>query len=97
MRRSAAAPRGRTSCSPSKFLKQFPQRSAVVEGLLAQHKLDPTRQLHGIMELASLYDPASLERTLSIAAECNTYSHTFVRGVLEHRTAPVVDGTAHCR
>jgi transposase len=75
------------------FLTQFPQRSAFLEGLLAQHKLDPTRHLHGIMELASLYDAASLERALSIAAEYNTYSHTFVRGVLEHRTEPVIDGT----
>jgi transposase len=75
------------------FLEQFPQQSAFLEGLLAQHKLDPTRHLHGIMELASLYDSASLERALSIAAAYNTYSHTFVRGVLEHRTAPVVDGT----
>jgi hypothetical protein len=75
------------------FLKQFPQRSAFLEGLLAQHKLDPTRHLHGIMELASLYDAASLERALVVATEYNTYSHTFVRGVLEHRTAPVVDGT----
>jgi transposase len=75
------------------FLKQFPQRSSFLEGLLAQHKLDPTRHLHGIMELASLYDANSLERALSVATEYNTYSHTFVRGVLEHRAAPAVDGT----
>ena len=74
------------------FLKQFPQRAAFLEGLLAQHKLDPTRHLHGIMELASLYEAASLERALTTAAEYNTYSHTFVRGILEHRAAPAVDG-----
>jgi transposase len=74
------------------FLKQFPQRSSFLEGLLAQHKLDPTRHLHGIMELASLYDAASLERALTIATEYNTYSHVFVRGVLEHRATPSVDG-----
>ena len=73
------------------FLKQFPQRSAFLEGLLAQHKLDPARHLHGIMELASLYDPASLERALLIATEYNTYSHTFVRGVLEHRAVPALE------
>ena len=75
------------------FLKQFPQRAAFLEGLLAQHKLDPTRHLHGIMELASLYDAASLERALLVATEYNTYSHTFVRGVLEHKAAPSVEGT----
>ena len=60
--------------------------------MLAQHKLDPTRHLHGIMELASLYDAASLDRALLVATEYNTYSHTFVRGVLEHRAAPTGDG-----
>jgi transposase len=74
------------------FLKQFPQRASFLEGLLAQHKLDPTRHLHGIMELASLYDAASLEHALDVATEYNTYSHTFVRGVLEHRAVPAVDG-----
>jgi transposase len=74
------------------FLKQFPHRAAFLEGLLAQHKLDPARHLHGIMELASLYDPASLEWALLVATEYTTYSHTFVRGVLEHRAAPAVDG-----
>ena len=44
------------------------------------------------MELASLYDAASLERALTIATEYNTYSHVFVRGVLEHRATPSVDG-----
>ena len=74
------------------FLKHFPQHSSFLEGLLAQHKLDPTRHLHGIIELASLYDAASLERALITATEYNTYSHTFVRGVLEHRATPAVDG-----
>src|SRR5919199_4168485 len=72
------------------FLKHFPQRAAFLEGLLAQHKLDPTRHLRGIMELASLYDGASLDRALIIATEYNTYSHTFVRGILEHRASPAV-------
>jgi transposase len=75
------------------FLKQFPQRAGFLEGLLAQHKLDPTRHLHGIMELASLYDAASLERALLVATEYNTYSHTFVRGVLEHKAVPTVEGS----
>ena len=78
-------------CSPSSSLKHFPQRSAFLDGLLAQHKLDPTRHLHGIMELASLYDATALERALIIATEYTTYSHTFVRGVLEHRAAPATE------
>ena len=45
------------------------------------------------MELASLYDAASLERALLVATEYNTYSHTFVRGVLEHKAVPTVEGS----
>ena len=75
------------------FLKQFRQRAAFLESLLARHKVDPTRHLHGIMELASLYDAASLERALLVAAEYNTYSHTSVRSVLEHKAEPSVEGT----
>jgi transposase len=74
------------------FLTLFPQRSAFLEGLLAQHKLDPARHLHGMVELASLYDPASLERALLVATEYNTYSHAFVRGILEHHVPPAVPG-----
>jgi hypothetical protein len=37
------------------------------------------------MELASLYDAASLERALLVATEHNTYSHTIVRGLLASR------------
>jgi hypothetical protein len=71
---------------------QFPQQSAFLEGLLAQHKLDPTRHLHGVMELASLYEAASIEWALSVATEYNSYLHTFVRGVLEQRARPAVEG-----
>jgi hypothetical protein len=54
---------------------------------------DPTRHLHGVLELASLYDATSTEWALGIATEYNSHSHTFVRGVLEQRAAPTVDGT----
>lgn len=72
------------------FLRQFPQQATFLEGLLAQPTLDPARHLHGVMELTSLYDPASVERALVVASEYHAYSHTFVRGVLEHRAAPAV-------
>jgi hypothetical protein len=64
-------------------LHQFPQQAALLERPLAQHKLDPTRHLHGLMELASLCDAASLERALVLASE---YKHllagAFVHGLL---------------
>ena len=73
------------------FLRQFPQQAGFLDGLLSQHKLDPTRHLHGIMDLASLYDPASLEQALILAHQHHTYSHAFVRGLLEHGAVPAVD------
>jgi hypothetical protein len=44
------------------------------------------------MELASLYDAVIFERALDVAIEYNTYSHTFVRGVLERRPVLTIDG-----
>jgi transposase len=75
------------------FLRQFPQQAAFLDGLLAQPKLEPTRHLHGLMELASLYDAPSLEQALRLAQAYNTYSASFVRGLLEHGAAPRVPGT----
>jgi transposase len=77
----------------NQFVRQFPQQASFLERLLAQHKLDPTRHLQGIMDLAGLYDAASLERALVVASEYNTYSHAFVRGLLEHGAVPMVEGT----
>jgi transposase len=74
------------------FLRQFPQQAAFLESLVAQHKLDPTRHLRGIMDLVSLYDAPSVERALGVAQTYNTYSHAFVRGVLEHGAVPALDG-----
>lgn len=76
------------------FLRQFPQQAAFLDGLLAQHKLDPTRHLHGIMDLASLYDAPSLEQALHLAQSYNTYSAVFVRGLLEQTQAPTPEGAA---
>ena len=35
------------------------------------------------MELATLYEAASLERAFGLAREYHTYSHRFIRGLLE--------------
>lgn len=65
------------------FLERFPHQAAFLDGLVAQHKMNPADHLRGVMELAGLYDTASLERVFAIAQEYNTYSHGFVRGLLE--------------
>jgi transposase len=76
------------------FLARFPHQAAFLEGLTAQHKLNPVDHLRGVLELATLYDPASLERAFALAQEYNSYSHSFVRGLLEHEVQPSVDPAA---
>src|SRR5438309_3970000 len=76
------------------FLERFPHQAAFLDGLVAQHKMNPADHLRGVMELASLYDTGSLERAFGIAQEYNTYSHGFVRGLLESTTQPEVDELA---
>lgn len=65
------------------FLRRFPHHAAFLEGLTAQHKLNPAEHLRGVLELATLYDAPSLERAFALAGEYTTYSHAFVRGLLE--------------
>lgn len=65
------------------FLAQFPEQVAFLEGLVAQHKLNPASHLRPIMELATLYESAALERAFVVAHKYTTYSHGFVRGLLE--------------
>ncbi len=40
------------------------------------------------MELASLYDERSMRRAFALAREHKTYSHAFIRGLLESRAVP---------
>jgi hypothetical protein len=65
------------------FLAQFPHHAEFLEGLTAQHKLNPADHLRAILVLAGLYESASMERVFHLAREYNTYSHAFVRGLLE--------------
>ena len=57
--------------------------------MIAQHKLNPADQLRPILELADVYAVTSLEHAFTTARTYNTYSHSFVRGIVEQ------DGTVH--
>ena len=72
------------------FLARFPHDADFLDGLQLQHKLNPTEHLRGVMELASLYDERSLRRAFTLAQEYKTYSHAFIRGLLESRAIPQV-------
>jgi hypothetical protein len=65
------------------FLARFPRQRPFLDGLIAQHKLNPADHLRPVLELADVYDAASLEHAFAAARTYNTYSHTFVRGILE--------------
>jgi transposase len=69
------------------FLQRFPHDADFLEGLQLQHRINPAAHLRGVMELATLYDERSLRRTFALAREYKTYSHSFIRGLLERRGA----------
>jgi hypothetical protein len=76
------------------FLARFPQHAAFLEGLTRQHKLNPAAHLRGVLELALLYDAAPLEHAFAVAQEYQTYSHGFIRGLLESGEPPTTGAAA---
>lgn len=70
------------------FLSRFPHDADFLEGLQLQHKLNPAEHLRGVMALSSLYDERSMRRAFALAREYKTYSHAFIRGLLESRAVP---------
>jgi len=73
-----------------RFLARFPEEGAFFEGLVAQYKLSPTAPLRAVLDLAELYPPARMAWAFSVAAEYNSYSPAFLRGLLESGAAPEV-------
>ncbi len=71
------------------FQRRFPDQQAFLDGLVAQQKLEPVRHLRGILDLAQHYAPEAMRAAFRTAATYNTYSLSFVRGVLEHDAQPV--------
>jgi transposase len=65
------------------FLKLFPQQRWFLEGLLIQHKNNALDHLRAILALAQVYTPQALCAAFERARDYNTYSHRFVRGLLE--------------
>ena len=65
------------------FLKLFPDCRWFIDAVFIQHKNNPVDHLRGILALAQVYPQEALVASFSLAKECNTYSHRFIRGVLE--------------
>jgi len=54
-----------------------------MEGMFIQHRTNPLDHLRGILSLAELYPLESITQAFDLARECNTYSHSFIRGLIE--------------
>jgi hypothetical protein len=76
------------------FLARFPHHAAFLEGLTTQHQGNAPAHLRGVLELALLYDAASLERAFAVAQEYQTYSHGFIRGLLASGAPPTTSPPA---
>ena len=70
-----------------------------MEALFIQRRNNGLQHLRAILGLAQHYAPETLLATFARAKEYNTYSHSFIRGLLErdatpHTTLPSVAQTA---
>jgi hypothetical protein len=65
------------------FLRFFPDHKWFCEAVFIQHKTNTAAHLRGILSLVEVYPHETLVLAFAAARECNTYSHRFIRGVLE--------------
>lgn len=65
------------------FMEQFPDQRGFLEKLYVQQKLNPVAHLKPIMELAGIYSKEVMVRAFTMAHWYNTFSHHFIRGLLE--------------
>lgn len=72
------------------FTRLFPDYAWFLEGLFCQHRPNGTAHLRSILALAELYPREALISAFESAREYNTYSHSFVRGLLESSGATKV-------
>jgi transposase len=70
------------------FLALFPNYRWFMEGVCIQHKNNALDHLRGILALAEVYPQEDLVASFALAKECNTYSHRFIRGILESAAIP---------
>jgi transposase len=65
------------------FARRFPDHGDFAAGVLAQQRTNATKHLRAVLALAEVYAPEALHAAFVAAREYNTYSHRFVRGLLE--------------
>jgi len=67
------------------FSEEFPEDLLFLEKLLAQYKWNGHHHLRALLELVSLYGKEDLRAALAAAMTYNTFSSSFVRGILERQ------------
>lgn len=70
------------------FLRLYPEHLWFVEALFIQRRNNGVQHLRAILSLAPHYPPEALLAAFARAKEYNTYSHSFVRGLLERDVTP---------
>lgn len=69
------------------FLRLFPNHRWFIEGVLIQHRNNGVDHLRAILALAEVYSYDALIAAFALAREYKTYSHRFIRGLLESNGA----------
>lgn len=64
------------------FQKRFPEASLFLEKLLARHKFHPEKHLKEILEFSKFFTKDEMLKVFSLACECNTLSHNFIKALL---------------
>lgn len=65
------------------FLEKFPEEELFLEKLISQQKLNVRYHLKAIIGLSDYYSKSAMSKAFSYAREYNTFSHNFIRGILE--------------
>jgi hypothetical protein len=65
------------------FLARFPDQTTFVDGVFAQHPPSGVAHLRAVLRLADVYPTGELRAALVAAHTYQSYSHAFVRGVVE--------------
>jgi hypothetical protein len=65
------------------FARRFPDQLWFAEGVFAQQRTNGPKHLRAVLALADVYTHEALLATFAKAREYSTYSHRFVRGLLE--------------
>lgn len=65
------------------FVRRFPDQPGFLEGLWGQHPTNATAHLRAILGLAELYPHDALAGALGAACTHQTFSHRFIRSLLE--------------